>query len=327
MTLSTMSEPQHDAAAWLASVVDNSSDAIVSKTLDGLITSWNAGAEKLFGFTTREAMGQPITIIIPDDRLHEEPEIIARLRVGERVDRFETIRRRKDGSPVHVEVIISPVRDSTGEIIGAAKIARDIGERIRLIDEQKLLVREMHHRIKNLLSIVQGLVSVGRRRADTVDAFADDLGSRISALGAAQQLVLDRREDDQPRTTLGEVLEAVLAPYSDDGRVRLPACAAPVGQRALTSLALLLHELATNAVKYGALRDVEGALIVQVSEADGKLAVDWRERGGIRTDGEQGFGTELLRAALRGLGGTIELEWRDGERVITIGLSCDQLAI
>lgn len=95
-----MSEPtpydaQREAAAWLAAVVDNSSDAIVSKTLDGIITSWNGGAENLFGFSAEKAIDQPITIIIPGDRLHEEPEIIVKLRVSERVDRFETIRCRK----------------------------------------------------------------------------------------------------------------------------------------------------------------------------------------------------------------------------------------
>ena len=156
MSHSTMYGPKFDAGLWLSSVVDNSGDAILSKTLDGVITSWNAGAEKLFGFSAAEAIGQPITLIIPEDRLHEEAEIIGKLRAGERVDRFETVRRRSDGEPVHIE------------IIGASKIARDIGERLRHAEDQRLLVREMHHRIKNLLSIVQGLVSVGRRRADDI---------------------------------------------------------------------------------------------------------------------------------------------------------------
>lgn len=326
MSRSTLSDPQRDAAAWLASLVDNSSDAIVSKTLDGIITSWNGGAEKLFGFSANDAIGQPITIIIPDDRLHEEPEIIAKLRAGERVDRFETTRRRKDGSAVPIEVTISPVRDRAGRIIGASKIARDIGERQRLLEEQKLLVREMHHRIKNLLSIVLGLINVGRRRAESVEAFATDLGSRIAALGSAQTLVLHDPQGDQPQVTLGELLKEILAPYLEEG-MTLPASDACIGPRALTSLALLLHELATNAVKYGALRDPEGVLLIDVTEADGHLCILWRERGGLRIDGERGFGTELLHAALRGLGGSLDQTWEGSERVVTLSLPRDRLAL
>lgn len=326
MSQSTMNDPKLDAGLWLSSVVDNSGDAILSKTLDGIITSWNAGAERLFGFTANEAIGQPITLIIPEDRLHEEADIISKLRGGERIDRFETVRRRSDGAPVHIEVTISPVRNAAGEIIGASKIARDIGERLRHAEDQRLLVREMHHRIKNLLSIVQGLVSVGRRRAEDVDDFADDLSSRITALGAAQQLVLGLPGEAQPGAALSEVIDAVLEPYRDDGQVTVAQCDAPVGARASTSFALLLHELATNAVKYGALSNVDGRLVVDISTMEANVTIAWRERGGSEDNGNHGFGTELMRAALRGLGGTIEQTWQDGERVVTICLARDQLA-
>ncbi len=326
MSHSTMFDLKLDAGLWLSSVVDNSGDAILSKTLDGIITSWNAGAEKLFGFTAAEAIGQPITLIIPEDRLHEEADIIGKLRAGERIDRLETVRRRSDGEPVHIEVTISPVRNAAGEIIGASKIARDIGERLRHAEDQRLLVREMHHRIKNLLSIVQGLVSVGRRRAEDVDDFADDLSSRITALGAAQQLVLGLPGEEQPGAALSEVIGAVLEPYRDDGQVTVAQCDALVGARASTSLALLLHELATNAVKYGALSNLDGRLVVDISTMEANVTIAWRERGGSEDNGDRGFGTELMRAALRGLGGTIEQAWQDGERVVTICLARDQLA-
>src|SRR5690606_10315943 len=115
-----------DPEVLLSAIVDSSTDAILSKTLDGIITSWNAGAERLFGYTRAEAVGRSITLIIPDDRLHEETEIISRLRRGERIERFETVRRKRGGEPVHIEVTISPVRNAQGEIVGASKIARDI---------------------------------------------------------------------------------------------------------------------------------------------------------------------------------------------------------
>lgn len=120
------------AIRLLAAIVDTSDDAIVSKTLDGTITSWNKSAERIFGYTAEEAIGQHITLIIPWERRAEEEEILRRLAKGERVDHFETVRRRKDGNNLDVSLTISPLRDSTGQVIGASKIARDITERKRI---------------------------------------------------------------------------------------------------------------------------------------------------------------------------------------------------
>lgn len=117
------------AALLLSSIVDSSDDAIISKDLNGIITSWNRSAERLFGYTAVEAVGKPVTILIPPDRLDEEPSILDRLKRGERVEHFETIRRRKDGSRLDISLTISPVKDRQGNIIGASKIARDITER------------------------------------------------------------------------------------------------------------------------------------------------------------------------------------------------------
>jgi PAS domain S-box-containing protein len=118
--------------ARLIAIVESSDDAIVSKTLDGTITSWNKGAERIFGWTAAEVVGGPITVIIPPDRLNEEPRILARIQSGERVDHFETVRRTKDGRLIDVSVTISPVRDRAGRIVGASKVARDVTERKRL---------------------------------------------------------------------------------------------------------------------------------------------------------------------------------------------------
>ncbi len=115
----------------LAAIVESSDDAIVSKTLDGVIRTWNRSAERIFGYTADEVIGKSITIVIPPDRLEEEPQILARLRKGERVDHFETIRRRKDGTLINISLTISPIRDVEGQIIGASKIARDITEKKR----------------------------------------------------------------------------------------------------------------------------------------------------------------------------------------------------
>jgi PAS domain S-box-containing protein len=123
-----MSEPKQaeEITGLLAAIVASSDDAIISKNLDGFITSWNKSAERIFGHSPEEAIGQHITLIIPPERHPEESDILARIRRGERVDHFETVRRRKDGSSVDVSLTISPVRDSSGRVIGASKVARDI---------------------------------------------------------------------------------------------------------------------------------------------------------------------------------------------------------
>jgi PAS domain S-box-containing protein len=132
------------AIGLLASIVDSSDDAIVSKTLEGVITSWNGGAERLFGYTAKEAIGQPITIIIPLDRRNEETRILARLRQGQPIEHFDTVRVRKDGTKVEISLSISPVRDAAGKIIGASKIARDISGRKRI--ERELSESEQRFR-------------------------------------------------------------------------------------------------------------------------------------------------------------------------------------
>jgi PAS domain S-box-containing protein len=118
------------AAYWLSAIIESADDAIISKTLDGIITSWNQGAERVFGYTADEVIGKPVTILIPPDHMAEEPAILGRIKAGERVEHCETIRlRKKDGSIVTISLTVSPVRDSKGRIIGASRFARDITAR------------------------------------------------------------------------------------------------------------------------------------------------------------------------------------------------------
>src|SRR3546814_4855600 len=118
-------------ARRLAAIVESSDDAILAKDLDGTIMSWNAGAERLFGYTEDEVIGRPVTILLPEERLDEEPEILRRIRRGERVEHYETVRRHKDGSPIDISLTVSPVKDGAGRIVGASKIARDLTDRDR----------------------------------------------------------------------------------------------------------------------------------------------------------------------------------------------------
>jgi PAS domain S-box-containing protein len=131
------------AIAQLAAIVESSNDAIISKDLNGIITSWNKGAEKLFGYAAEEVVGKPITILFPPDRLDEESRILERIRRNERVEHYETVRRCKDGHEIDISLTVSPIRDRGGKIIGASKIARDISERKRIEAERKeMLYRE-----------------------------------------------------------------------------------------------------------------------------------------------------------------------------------------
>lgn len=127
----------------LSAIVESSDDAILSKNLDGIIQSWNKGAERIFGYTAEEAIGQSILLLIPEDRHDEEPGIIARIKAGKRVDHFETVRRRKDGSLIDISLTISPVRNTKGEIIGASKVARDISDRRRIEKEKESRARQL----------------------------------------------------------------------------------------------------------------------------------------------------------------------------------------
>lgn len=142
------------AALQLAAIVESSDDAIISKSLQGIIQTWNGGAERIFGYKAHEVLGKPVSILIPGDRQDEEPKILARIRAGERVDHFDTIRRHKDGHPLNISLTISPIRDEWGRIIGASKIARDITER----KDAELRLRESEQQLKDLLAAIPAAI-------------------------------------------------------------------------------------------------------------------------------------------------------------------------
>jgi PAS domain S-box-containing protein len=143
-----------ETASQLAAIVESSDDAIISKDLNGIIQTWNRGAERIFGYKAEEVIGKPVLILIPPDRHHEEVEILARLRRGEKLDHYETLRRRKDGALLDISLTVSPVRDATGQIVGASKIARDISDRRRAEDA----VRDSERRLQEFIAAIPAAI-------------------------------------------------------------------------------------------------------------------------------------------------------------------------
>lgn len=178
--------------ALLAAIVDSSDDAIVSKNLDGVITSWNQGAERLFGYAAKEAVGQSIKLIIPPERYHEEDEILARLRRGERIDHFETVRVRKDGAPLDVSLTISPVKDSTGRIVGASKVGRDITERKRTEDA----LRRSEER---LLALTETLEQQVRARTAELELRNAEISVQSEQLRDLSARLMQAQDDERRR--------------------------------------------------------------------------------------------------------------------------------
>ena len=291
-----------------AAIIESSEDAVVSKNLDGVITSWNSGAERLFGYTAAEAIGRPVTMLIPPERIDEEPGIIARIRRGERIEHYDTVRRRKDGSPIDISITVSPIKDASGVIIGASKIARDITERKQAEERQQLLVGEVKHRIKNLLATVQAIARQTLKGAPTEEREA--FIARLMALANAQDLLTLERWN---RAAVHEVVDRALRPFEAKHSARFltkgPQDVWVDAQRA-SLLAMALHELATNAVKYGALSNGYGVVSltweVVGEEEDGQsVRLTWRELGGplVVPPERKGFGSFLIERALQGGGG------------------------
>jgi PAS domain S-box-containing protein len=327
-----------DDARRLASIVEFSDDAIISKNLDGVITSWNRGAQDLFGYTAEEAIGQPVTLLIPPARLDEEPQILARIRRGEQVNNYETVRRRKDGELLEISLTVSPIKNSKGEIVGASKIARDITDRRRAEERRDLLLREMDHRVKNLLTLAGGIVSLSARGTNTPSELARTVRDRFAALARAHNLTLSKASDGSSRseksTSLHRLIETVVSPFvgemdEDQAQVVIHGPDIAVSGGAITNLALLIHEFTTNAAKYGALSVSSGRINIDCSEMDGRLLMTWRELGGPPVPGEpdtEGFGSLLARMTMKGqLSGELSREWKPEGLTINLSVALDHL--
>jgi PAS domain S-box-containing protein len=431
--------------ARLAAIVESSDDAIISVTLEGRITSWNAGAARIFGYKADEMIGQPITRIIPPELHGEEEQIFARLKRGDRIEHYETTRVAKDGHRIDISLTVSPVHDKAGKVIGASKVARDVTERKRaeearrtsealasavyaaaldavitidhrgtvvewnhaaeqvfgysrtdavgremaeliipprlreshrqglahylasgvgrvlgqLIElpalradgaefpvelsivpiriqgpplftgfarditdrkraeeRQRLLIAELDHRVRNTLARMSVIVERSRVNATSVDALAAALAGRLSAMARAHAR-LSRSSWTGAR--LRELVEEELAPYRSPKNTSVEGPDLVLLPEAARALGMVVHELATNAVKYGSLSTAEGRLAIRWRLAGqndaAQLHIVWQESDGptVAASTQQGFGTRLIRNLLRHeLGGRVDLTLAPG---------------
>lgn len=280
-------EEGQQAIRRLAAIVEGSEDAIVSKTLDGVITSWNRGAERIFGYTAGEAVGRPITLIIPPELHHQEVEVLGRVRRGQAVEHFETVRVRKDGQRVEISLTVSPVRDEAGRIVGASKIARDISERKRFERERaELLAREraaraaaetasrskdeflavLSHELRTPLNAVLGWVRMLRagtldpptaeRGLAVIERSTHSLGQLVSDLVDVSRIVAGRMSLNRAPVDLVPVVRSVLESLRPAAQARriglsaeLPGAPVPLVGDA-DRLQQVVWNLVSNAVKF-----------------------------------------------------------------------------
>jgi PAS domain S-box-containing protein len=305
---------QHEVSlqsARLASIIASSDDAIISKTLDGRITSWNAGATRIFGFDASEMIGQPITKIIPAEMRSEEDEILAKLKRGERIDHYETMRVAKDGRRLDVSITVSPLRDKFGRIVGASKIGRDITERKEAEKMQRILTNELVHRIKNTLAMVQAIATQSLLRAKSPADFVAGFTGRVEAMAKAHTLLTNKMMQG---VNLIELINEQVLLGGSDSRISFSGPALMLGPQETLHLGLVLHELATNARKFGSLSVPQGRLSIKWqlrTNGARDLQLSWTEIGGpeVKSPGASGFGSALIEQTMRSHGGAVSLAY------------------
>ena len=308
---------QRELTEKLNELLELSDDAVLAWTTDAGIKRWNRGAERLYGFTATEAFGAT-----PDRLLAPQVDggwdaVNAALERGKTWS-GEVEWRARDGGKVYTSTSLQRIA-LMGESTLVLQIDRDISERLRAQREQALLVRELNHRVKNLFAVVQSLVKLSARFDGVASDFAHKLLQRLNALSQAQNISLG--DGAGVGAQLPDMLDAIVAPYApssaaltqDGGRVW-------VEQQALTSLGLVLNELATNAVKHGVWQYPSGTISVAWRTDGDVVTLTWLERGhdGVVEPAQNGFGSTLIGLSVSQLGGTIEHEWNDGGLAVTL---------
>ncbi|WP_457584522.1 PAS domain S-box protein [Ensifer canadensis] len=282
----------------LAAIVDSSFDAIVSKELDGTVRTWNAAAERLFGFSADEMIGQSIFKLVPDHLHAEERDILARLRNGEQIVPFETVRQRNDGTYISISLTVSPIRNGTGTIFGASTIARDITSAKDKERRIRVLLREINHRVKNQYAIILSMVRLSREHAEDALTFERQIRERIMALSASHDLLVSA---EWAGAVINDVISTQLRPFGQDHSVTVLGLPVILTPTAVENLGMAFHELAMNSSQHGVLSRGEGTIDISwaIAAESGKFAITWAETFGPKPPrfigSRTGFGTIILK--------------------------------
>jgi PAS domain S-box-containing protein len=286
--------------AQLAAVIQSSQDAVMSMSVDGVFRTWNPGAETLFGYRADEIIGKPIQTLYPEGGQEEYESVYLGLREGQRL-RSDVVRRHKDGRLIDVNINVSPMYGPGGRLSGFSSIVRDISERKEQEAHLRLVMRELSHRSKNLLAVIQAMARQTARSSSDLDEFEKNYSQRLQALSASQDLIVHQNWHGAP---LAELLRSILVPFVDDveTRIDLHGPSLNVTPTAAQNLALSIHELATNASKYGALSVPAGRVSltwnhVRGDNGDDRIRIAWVEKGGppVKEPRRKGFGHIVIK--------------------------------
>jgi len=302
-------ETRMRAQAHLAAIVSSSPSAVVSLSPEGIVRTWNAAATALFGYAEEEAVGMPISVLTPEGSREGADRLYAQVRAGA-VVQADVTRRRKDGRLIDVSINVAPMYDDAGKLVGISSIARDISERKARERQIEFLLRELAHRSKNLLAVVQAIAGQTARHSPSMEEFQVRFSARVAAMARAQDLLVARSWNG---ASMADLVRSQLAPFAEDasGRVSVHGPDLELKPDAVHSLTLALHELATNAAKYGALSVPEGRVDIRWA-LDGTgpegrcFRLSWRERDGppVARPQRKGFGhvviSDMVAASLSG---------------------------
>lgn len=321
--------------AFNRSVVESSSDCIKVLSYDGSVEFMNENGRILLEIDDLSTvLGQDWPTLWPQESRLMIMEAMEAARNGG-MGRFSGYCPTAKGTPKWWDVAVTPVPDADGAPARLLAISRDVTERRRAEEARQLVLRELNHRVKNLFAITSGMITVTARSAPSVETMADVLKGRLNALAKAHELIraaIVSDAQEQQTASLRELLAEVVKPHltaEDASQLTLAGDDFDMGPSSATSLALIFHELATNAAKYGALASAEGSLSVTWRIEGGELAIVWQETvpaGGIAEPTSSGFGSRLARSSATGpLGGDIAYEWRDEGVVIRLKAKLSQL--
>lgn len=302
--------------ARFATVAGASSEAIVGCDLEGRIEVWNSAAERLYGWSAAEVKGRSIAILCEPGRATEFLEMIARAALGEATNATDATHRRKDGEPIDINISIAPVRNRQGRVIDISVSAHDISERKKHEAHTRFVMRELSHRSKNLLAVVQAMARQTARTSRGIEEFQGRFAERVASLARSHDLLV---KGDWAGAYIGDLVSSQLMPFIGREQTRIVSDGPQLllKPEAAQNIGMALHELATNAAKHGALSVPGGKIAIDwrvdaTAEGGPAFHLTWMEQGGptVTAPEGRGFGSNVVeRLVPSALDGTATLDW------------------